>query len=74
MKIKLVFFKGLLLVIFLSGTAFSEEALTGFWLPAKISNGRMDHVLEYRNDGTVASYMSIMRDYNYKLEGNKLTL
>jgi hypothetical protein len=74
MRIKSGFFNGLLLVIFLVNTAFCEDTLIGYWLPTKISNGRMAQILNYRSDGTVASYMSIMRDYNYTLEGNKLTL
>jgi hypothetical protein len=74
MRIKSDFCKGLLLVLFLASTAFCEDSLIGYWLPAKISNGRMGQILEYRNDGTVVSYLTIMRDYNYTLEGNKLTL
>ena len=74
MRIKSGFYAGLLFITFLSGSAFSEEPLIGYWLPTKISNGRMAQILKYQNDGTVVSYMSIMRDYNYKLEGNKLTL
>ncbi|MBN1546474.1 MAG: hypothetical protein JW902_07440 [Syntrophaceae bacterium] len=74
MKTKLIFSNVLLLVMFLVGITFSEESLTGYWLSTQKSNGGMASILEFQNDGTVESYMSIMRDYKYQLKDHNLTL
>jgi hypothetical protein len=75
MNIKYLFSAGLLiLMLFLSCTAFAEGSIVGYWLSTSKSKGDMASMLEFRNDGTVSHTMSIMRDYQYSIVGNILTL
>ena len=75
MKFKSVFLSGLFLITFsFTSIVFSSESLTGVWLSTKKSKGGMANILEFRKDGTVASYLSVMMDYRYKLQGSSLTI
>lgn len=64
----------LLITLFSSSIAFAEDALLGYWLSTTKSKGDMASILEFRNDGTVAHTMSIVRDYHYSVSGNILTI
>ena len=74
-QIRTGFWIGPFLITFLLvSVAFSEESLIGYWVSIKKSNSGMASILEFQKEGTVASYVSIMADYKYTLEGNKLNL
>ncbi len=54
--------------------AFALDILTGTWVSTTSSKGGFRSILEFRDDGTTASKISVMVDFRYELKEDSLIL
>ncbi len=58
-----------------NSSAFGQKSsLFGTWAALKSSNGGLTNILEFRNNGIAIQASVVMLEYNYKIEGETLTL